>query len=189
MSWFFKSLQSNEDPESSDLKSADSHSSSPERSPFGDSQGDPGIKDDVSGLLRGVANFLAPPPSSSAGDSADSTSKTLDGIRNDLVEIGGTFKSKLSLLSSNKVVTGISELASQLLHFEGPIAEDDREGDGGGYDSDDGFVPGTTDEVVRFVREIAMRPECWTEFPSPLDHGISNLFRLWVSLFFSIQYI
>lgn len=170
MSWLFKSLQSN-------------HGAvSPERSPTADRPGGSVLKDDVSVLLRGVANFLAPPPSpSSAGDSPASSSKTLDGIRNDLVEIGGTFKSSLSLLSSNKVVTGISELASQLLQFEGRVVEDDQEeGDGEAYPSDDSVVPGTTDEAVRFVRQISSRPECWTEFPSPLDNGISILLRFCV---------
>ncbi|KAF7806433.1 uncharacterized protein G2W53_038594 [Senna tora] len=149
MSWLFKSLQSNQEPpESPQLRAAVNHSSSPEeRSPSADRHA---LKDDVSVLFRGVANFLAPPPSSSssAGDSPVSpSSKTLDGIKSDLVEIGGTFKSSLSLFSPNKVVTGISELASQLLQLEDRVVGDDREeGDGEGYPGDDEIVPGTTDE-------------------------------------------
>ena len=129
------------------------------------------VKDDLSLIFRGVANFLAPPPSSSpsAGDSASSPpSQAFTGIRNDLVEIGGSFKSSLSLLSPNRAVTGISKLASQLLQLE---PDQQRPVDGG-----DDAVPGTTDEVVRFVKEISTRPECWTEFPLPLHN------RNWTSL-------
>ncbi|XP_028753924.1 uncharacterized protein LOC114713442 isoform X2 [Neltuma alba] len=177
MSWFFKTLQSNDDLQSPHPHTAVTSASSPERSSSGNRHGGSAIKDDVSSLFRGVANFLAPPPSSSsAGNSVDSSSRSLDvdGIRNDLAEIGGTFKSSLSLLSSNKVVTGISEFASQLILPEGQALEDDQGDDNGeGDDRNDGVVPGTTDEVVRFVREISRRPECWIEFPSPLDHDFS----------------
>ncbi|PNX95705.1 hypothetical protein L195_g018899 [Trifolium pratense] len=124
---------------------------------------DHGVKEDLSLIFRGVANFLAPPPSSSSSSSSTTSStvestppsKTLTGIRNDLVEIGGSFRSSLSLLSPRKAVTGISKLASQLLQSE----RDQEE------------VPGTSDEVVRFVKEISTRPECWTEFPFPLHNG------------------
>ncbi|KAL2338416.1 hypothetical protein Fmac_012862 [Flemingia macrophylla] len=150
MSWLFKSNQP--DTQSSHLHrtAADSHA----------------VKDDISHLFRGVANFLAPPPSFSSAVAADSSSSSssqaLTGIRNDLVEIGGSFKNSLSLISSNKAVTGISKLASQLLQFE----PDQRR-------SNDGAVPGTTEDVVRFVKEISRRSECWTEFPLPLHNEFS----------------
>ncbi|KAL1372253.1 uncharacterized protein [Arachis hypogaea] len=130
------------------------------------------VKDDISLIFRGVANFLAPPPSSSSSSSAaDSSSsppsQALTGIRNDLEEISGSFKNSLSLLSSNRAVTGISKLASQLLQLE---PDHKRQGDDGG---DGDAVPGTTEEVVRFVKEISTRPDCWTEFPLPFHHDFS----------------
>ncbi|KAK1550232.1 hypothetical protein Q3G72_015886 [Acer saccharum] len=166
MSWLFKSLQSN-----------DSDSSPPDDSPTDHNPA--GVKDDLSVIgetigrqLRGVAAFLAPPPntgqepqpplsdSSSSSSSSSSQSLALLGIRNDLVEIGGSFKSGLSILSSNKAVTGISKFASNLLQFQDQ--EDDRDGD---FDE----VPGITEEVVEFVKEISQRPACWTDFPLSLD--------------------
>ncbi|KAI9192217.1 hypothetical protein LWI28_019690 [Acer negundo] len=168
MSWLFKSLQSN-----------DSDSSPPDNSPS--DRNPAGVKDDLSVIgetigrqLRGVAAFLAPPPntgqepqpqpplsdSSSSSSSSLSQSQALLGIRNDLVEIGGSFKSGLSILSSNKAVTGISKFASNLLQFQDQ--EDDRDGD---FDE----VPGITEEVVEFVKEISQRPACWTDFPLSLD--------------------
>ncbi|KAK3213149.1 hypothetical protein Dsin_017855 [Dipteronia sinensis] len=163
MSWLFKSLQSN-----------DSDSSPPDDSPT--NRNPAGVKDDLSAIgetigrqLRGVAAFLAPPPNtgqepqppqSDSSLSSSSQSPALLGIRNDLVEIGGSFKSGLSILSSNKAVTGISKFASNLLQFQDQ--EDDRDGD---FDE----VPGITEEVVEFVKEISQRPACWTDFPLSLD--------------------
>ncbi|XP_045786646.1 uncharacterized protein LOC123881926 isoform X2 [Trifolium pratense] len=158
MSWLFNN-SNNPPTESSNL-----HRTAPPLS----TAVDHGVKEDLSLIFRGVANFLAPPPSSSSSSSSTTSStvestppsKTLTGIRNDLVEIGGSFRSSLSLLSPRKAVTGISKLASQLLQSE----RDQEE------------VPGTSDEVVRFVKEISTRPECWTEFPFPLhnDCSLSN---------------
>lgn len=162
MSWLFNSNHPN--PESSNLHPAVINSSPPPLS----TAVDHGVKDDLSIIFRGVANFLAPPPpsssSSSSGESTAPPSKTLTGIRNDLVEIGGSFRSSLSLLSPRKAVTGISKLASQLL-----LPERDHE------EVDGGAVPGATEDVVRFVKEISTRPECWTEFPFPLHNGTSTL--------------
>ncbi|KAI5416144.1 uncharacterized protein LOC127073503 isoform X1 [Lathyrus oleraceus] len=162
MSWLFNSNHPN--PESSNLHPAVINSSPPPLS----TAVDHGVKDDLSIIFRGVANFLAPPPSSSSssssGESTAPSSKTLTGIRNDLVEIGGSFRSSLSLLSPRKAVTGISKLASQLL-----LPERDHE------EVDGGAVPGATEDVVRFVKEISTRPECWTEFPFPLHNADCSL--------------
>ncbi|CAJ1944638.1 unnamed protein product [Sphenostylis stenocarpa] len=158
MSWFFKS--NNLGAESSDLNYRTVIHSSPSPLPAADRHG---VKDDISYIFRGVANFLAPPPSSSS--SSSSSSQALTGIRNDLVEIGGSFKNSLSLISTNKAVTGISKFASQLLQLE---PDQQR--------SNDEAVPGTTEDVVRLVKEISARPQCWTEFPLPLhnDFSMSN---------------
>jgi len=160
MSWFFKS--NHPDPESSQFNDRTVTQSSSPPLPAADRHG---VKDDISHIFRGVANFLAPPPSSwssasSSSSSSSSSSQALTGIRNDLVEIGGSFKNSLSLISTNKAVTGISKFASQLLQLE---SDQQRSNDA---------VPGTTDDVVRFVKEISVRPQCWTEFPLPLHNGI-----------------
>lgn len=162
MSWLFKSLQSNDSD------------SPPDTSPT--NRNSP-VKDDLSGFgetigrqLRGVAAFLAPPPITgqdsqpppSDSSSPSSTSQqAILGIRNDLVEIGGSFKSGLSLLSSNKAVSEISKFASNWLQFE----NEDDDDDGGDFDG----VAGITEEVVEFVKKIAQRPQCWTDFPLSLD--------------------
>ncbi|KAJ0031244.1 hypothetical protein Pint_13792 [Pistacia integerrima] len=165
MSWLFKSLQSDA-PDSPPPQHEDDSSTNR----------DGGVKDDLSHIgerigrqLRGVAAFLAPPPLTAterqshpppqSPDSPSSPSAALLGIRNDLVEIGGSFKSGLSLLSSNKAVTGISKFASNLLQFQNQDEYDDE------FDG----VPGITEEIVEFVKKISERAECWTEFPMSLD--------------------
>lgn len=153
MSWLFKSLQSD-------------GSDSPQSSP---TNRNGGVKEELSVLgenigrqLRGVAAFLAPPPiTESQSQSRPSDSPTLQGIRDDLVEIGGSFKSGLSLLSGNKAVAGFSKLASNLLQFRN---QDD-------YGEEFDGVAGITGEVVEFVKEISLRSECWTDFPLSLDDG------------------
>ena len=179
MSWLFKSFQS-DGPDSSE-QDHDDHS--PSTTPRG-------VKDDLSALgqtlgrqFRGVANFLAPPPpssiaavdpspsSSSSQSQSQSQSQALVGIRNDLVEIGGSLKSRLILLSSAKVVSEISKLASNLLQFENNEEEEEEEEEAFRLDEDDDDVPGVTDDVLDFVSEISTRPELWTDFPLPLDNN------------------
>ncbi|KAK7832617.1 hypothetical protein CFP56_026238 [Quercus suber] len=188
MSWLFKSFQS-DGPDSSE-QDHDDHS--PSTTPRG-------VKDDLSALgqtlgrqFRGVANFLAPPPppssiaavdpSSSSSElqsqsQSQSQSQALVGIRNDLVEIGGSLKSRLSLLSSAKAVSEISKLASNLLLFENNEEEEEEEEEEEAFrqDEDDDDVPGVTDDVLDFVSEISTRPELWTDFPLPLDNNDFNM--------------
>ncbi|XP_043699443.1 uncharacterized protein LOC122650181 [Telopea speciosissima] len=144
-----------------------------------------GVKEDLSELgktisrqLWGVASFLAPPPVTSSPQSPvdststdDSSSQTLLGIRSDFAEIGGSFKSGLSLLSTNKAVNEISRLASNLLLF--PKDGDDEEGedvDEFSVEGHGGDIVGVTEEVLEFVREMSMRSECWTDFPLSLEN-------------------
>ncbi|XP_065850213.1 uncharacterized protein [Euphorbia lathyris] len=182
MSWLFKSLQS-DDPEDFSL------SSSPDQPPLESPIDRGGVKEDLSVIgesigrqLRGVANFLAPPPSppsttdnkSQLSDSFSSSTSTptqsqaLLGVRKDLAEIGGSFKSGLSLLSSNRAVSEISKLTSSLLQFQSNDNEG-RDDDNYDYDCEDDYIPGITDEVMNFVKEITVRPECWTDFPLSLE--------------------
>ena len=172
MSWLIKTLRSN-DPQESTSPPAETLSG--------------GVKEDLSVIgqtigrqLRGVAAFLAPPPPNDAAESSPE-SEALAGIRNDLVEIGGSFKSGFTLLSSNsnRAVSEISRFASNLLQLQDKAEaeeeeeDDDDDDDGYGYGYGDGSdgVPGITDEVLQFVTEISKRPELWTHFPLQLNHG------------------
>ncbi|OMO81237.1 hypothetical protein CCACVL1_12524 [Corchorus capsularis] len=176
MSWLLKSLQF-DDPDSSTLSPDDDHSPTNRNG---------GVKEDLSVLgetigrqLRGVAAFLAPPPSSPPSVTAaereqkqeeeevEEPSNKLLGIRNDLAEIGGSFKSGLSMLSSNKAVTEISKFASSFLQFPN---EDDHGDHDDEDDDEDDEVPGITEDVVDFVKEISNRPEFWTDFPLSPDN-------------------
>ncbi|ESQ51162.1 hypothetical protein EUTSA_v10022763mg [Eutrema salsugineum] len=153
MSWLSKSRS--DDPEPS--------------SPSGTSHGG-GVKEDLSSLgltigrqLRGVAAFLAPPPSPPSDPvkerlSTDSpTQLAILGIRNDLAEIGGKFK------------TGISNFASNLLQFPSNIYEGDRDSRRSRFDNDQfDRVPGISEEVLDFAIKISSRPGCWTDFPLSL---------------------
>lgn len=133
-----------------------------------------GVKEDLSELTKtltrqfwGVASFLAPPPPSDhspVSNSQPSDPEGVDvdarsGIRSDFAEIGGKFRTGISKLSSNIAVSEITKLASNLLQL-GPEEEN--------YDLLRGAV-GVTDEVVAFVRDIAMHPETWLDFPLPED--------------------
>ncbi|GAB4828242.1 hypothetical protein Ancab_035154 [Ancistrocladus abbreviatus] len=187
MSWLsiplpnpFKALQFTDDDE----EAIPSDSNQPQLDDNAAAVGAGGVKDDLSVIsetigrqLRGVAAFLAPPsqPSQSAahdddngdvgGDSADSSSPTFAGIKSDLAEIGGSFKSSLSLLSANKAVSELSRFASNFLQLN-----DDNEGDDGGGGEEEGVaVVGITDEVVEFVKETSLRSECWSDFPLELN--------------------
>lgn len=138
-----------------------------------------GVKEDLSELsktftrqLWGVASFLAPSPSdlnpqsldrSESSDRDDSNSAGIDGIRSDLSEIGGRFRTGISKLSSNKAVSEFSKIASNFLQFvseEGETLEDYARGG----------VVGITEEVVAFARDVAMHPETWLDFPLPNGH-------------------
>lgn len=139
----------------------------------------PSVRDDLSVLgqtigrqLRGVADFLAPPPLSTSTASTavvapvdDTSSEKFLGVKKDLVEIGGSFKTSLSLLSSNKAVTKISRFATNLLQLR--HGNDDEE--------DDDDAVGITEDVVEFVVKISKRPELWTDFPLALGDGISHI--------------
>lgn len=138
-----------------------------------------GVKEDLSELTKtltsqfwGVASFLAPPPQSDSYKPIDNSKLDPDeeesdpaagivGLQTDFAEISGKFRSGISLLSSNMAVSEITKMASNLLQL-GPEEEEE----GKGFDLDKG-VAGVTEEVVAFVRDIAMHPETWLDFPLP----------------------
>lgn len=149
-------------------------------SPRDGEDGDPsrGVKEDLSEItealsrrFRGVASFLAPPPSSAAsgGDAdpvEDSDALAFAGFRSDLAEIGGRFRSGISRLSSSKAVSEFSKIASTFLPLGPGEGEDwdaeDEEGSESKYRTN---AIGVTEEVMAFVRNISMHPETWLDFP------------------------
>ncbi|KAK1389453.1 BSD domain-containing protein [Heracleum sosnowskyi] len=179
-SWLSLSLfDNNKDKEDDDDNEVDEEDEDhPNQNPSSPSVTTSDISAVISRQFRGVAAFLAPPPISpdsdeiSAGVSAVSPpSSPLVGIKNDLVEIGGSFKSKLSLISSNKAVTEFSRFANSLLQFGDDDEEEDEKVQKQGL--------GLSDEVVSFVEDISERPELWTDFPLSFgnDFDMSDIQR------------
>lgn len=148
------------------------HSGDPESSDIASR----GVKEDLSEISKtltrqfwGVASFLAPPPPSSdpqnpisdnGSDASDPAG--ISGIRSDFAEIGGKFRTGISKLSSNKAVSGITKMASNLLQLGS-----DEHGSVEEYVYAALGVVGITDEVVFFVRNISMHPGTWLDFPLP----------------------
>ncbi|KAG0468852.1 hypothetical protein HPP92_018180 [Vanilla planifolia] len=152
-----------------------------------------GVKEDLSELTKtitrqlwGVASFLAPPPTSDSfhGDPSDQAAAVVSeevevtesprfaGIRSDFAELGGRFKSGISILSNTKAVSEISKIASTFL----PLGDDGVEEDVDNGEDDekaDSGTAGITDEVMLFVRSISMHPETWLDFPliAEVDYG------------------
>ncbi|XP_075509833.1 uncharacterized protein LOC142546165 [Primulina tabacum] len=128
-----------------------------------------GVKDDLSAVFRGVAAFLAPREGGSSSAVSSSSSDAIAGIKNDLAEIQGSFKSGLSLISS--------KLTSNFLLFKGQLDDDDA--DEMEEEDEDEDAVGITEEVVDFVRKLSTRPELWIDFPLSLadDFDISDYQR------------
>ncbi|VFQ83408.1 unnamed protein product [Cuscuta campestris] len=153
----------------------------PFKSPDDDDENPSAPDPSLPALFRGVASFLAPPPAGSpsadGGDdlSASESSQAIAGIRSDLAEIGDSFKSSLSLLSSSKAVSEISKLASNFLNFKDDEVKEELEEEEEEEEDEEDMI-GITDEVVDFVRTISERPQLWTDFPISLpdDFHISD---------------
>ncbi|KNA22935.1 hypothetical protein SOVF_029330 [Spinacia oleracea] len=144
----FKSLQFSNDEEEEDDE---------EDNPGNDAvSSGVGVKEDFTAIGESIGRqfraFISPETSNSC-DGGSPSSRTFEGIRSDLEEIKGTFKSSLSLFSSNRAVSEISKLASNFLHLN------DEENDVNRVNS-----------IIEFAQQISNRPELWTEFPLSLDH-------------------
>ncbi|GMI68011.1 hypothetical protein like AT3G49800 [Hibiscus trionum] len=168
------------DPNPNQASPSNSRSSSDPNTPRG-------VKEDLSELTKtlsrqfwGVASFLAPPPTDSPEQQSDhpveeekslgspsedppelSDEALIAGIRSDLSEIGGKFKTGISQLSNNINVSEFTKIASNFLQF-GSEEEGLEQ-----YAS--GYAVGVSGEVVAFARDIAMHPETWLDFPIPDD--------------------
>lgn len=149
-----------------------------------------GVKEDLTEFkqtltrqLWGVASFLAPPPAQSSapfnphdvesisdleqcepsdqsvsGEISDEETFDSVGIRDDIAEIGGRFRPEISNPSNNRAVSEISEMDSNFLPFRSDGRDSVEE-----YDFEG--IPGITEEVLAFARNIAHHPETWLDFP------------------------
>ena len=161
--------KSESDPNPTQSSPSHSRSSSDPNTPRG-------VKEDLSELTKtltrqfwGVASFLAPPPPPSSDQPPGHTEEEkylwppssdpdelpdealIVGIRSDLSEIGGKFKTGISKLSNNIAVSEFSKIASNFLQFGS------KEESFAKYDSKN--IVGLTEEVVAFARNIAMHTE------------------------------
>lgn len=180
MAWLARSiansLKLNEDDEDDENQRVVDESG-PSQSPS-ESQSPRGVKEDISELTKtlrsqfwGVASFLSPPSTSpdlqeryqapDHSDEGDGEEDLIAGIRNDFAEFGGRFKTGISKLSGNLPVSEFTKIASNFLQLgsDGVDPED--------YDAGDAI--GVTEELVAFVRDLAMHPETWLDFPLPDD--------------------
>ncbi|XP_010533314.1 PREDICTED: uncharacterized protein LOC104809117 [Tarenaya hassleriana] len=108
-----------------------------------------GVKEDLSVLgqtigrqLRGVAAFLAPPPCFGGGSR------------------GGAAQSadyNVGFVGATGASADLDERGREETEFE---SEDDEFNE----------VPGISEEVIVFAKEISTRPGCWTDFPLSLDN-------------------
>lgn len=200
MSWFARSIANTlKLDDENDFVSRPNHDhSTEEKNQTDDNDSSPvspsrGVKEDISELTKtltrqfwGVASFLAPPPQSDPykpiedpnsepdrnSNEEESDPAGIAGLRSDIAEIGGRFKTGISKLSKNIPVSEITKMASNLLQL-GP-EEEEEEGRG---------AVGVTEEVVAFVRDIAMHPETWLDFPLLDDEDDEGVFSLFHFLF------
>lgn len=127
---------------------------------------------------------------SSSGSPAENA-QGLTGIRSDFAEIGGSVKTGLSRISSNKAVHGISKLASTFFPFrkesdgeefeeEDFGAFEEEEEESGALEEEESLksAVGVTDEVLTFARNISMHPETWLDFPLFYDEDDPDDFNL-----------
>ncbi|KAF3784491.1 hypothetical protein EJ110_NYTH23279 [Nymphaea thermarum] len=103
-------------------------------------------------------------------------SPRMSGIRSDLSEIGGRFRTEISRLASgNKAVSEISRFASSFL----PFGSGDEEGYSEGIrDEAIAGAVGVTEEVLTFARNISMHPETWLDFPLFTDDEDDDDFEM-----------
>lgn len=173
MAWLARSiansLKLDEDDDDVEKKPQSGDESVPNQSVSESSQSPRGVKEDISELTKtlrsqfwGVASFLSQPPpnpqernqSPDRAEEEEEDEDLIAGIRSDFAEIGGRFRTGISKLSENLPVSDFTKMASNFLQLGSE-----------GVDPKD--VVGVTEELVAFVRDLAMRPETWLDLPLP----------------------
>ncbi|KAG9140910.1 hypothetical protein Leryth_010437 [Lithospermum erythrorhizon] len=86
----------------------------------------------------------------------------VSGIRSDLSEIGGRFKSGISKLSENIKVSEITKMATGWREFLEKAVEEMNE-------EEAKKAVGVSEEVVAFAKDVALHPGTWLDFPLPDD--------------------
>ncbi|XP_009150678.1 uncharacterized protein LOC103874029 [Brassica rapa] len=174
MAWLARSIANSlklDEDDGDDEKRLSGEDSVPNQS-VSESQSPRGVKEDISELTKtlrsqfwGVASFLSQPSPSpdlqernqSPDDAEEEDEDLIAGIRNDFAEIGGRFRTGISKLSENLPVSDFTKIASNFLQL----------GSEGADPKDYGDVIGVTEELVAFVRDLAMHPETWLDLPLP----------------------
>ncbi|XP_020884750.1 uncharacterized protein LOC110229306 [Arabidopsis lyrata subsp. lyrata] len=169
MAWLARSIANSLKLDEEDEDDDQKHANQPPSESVSDSQSPRGVKEDISELTKtlrsqfwGVASFLSQPSSSpdlqernQTPDHAEEDEDLIAGIRNDFAEIGGRFRTGISKLSGNLPVSEFTKIASNFLQLNSEDVD---------YD-----VIGVTEELVVFVKDLAMHPETWLDFPLPGD--------------------
>ncbi|KAG7535643.1 BSD domain [Arabidopsis thaliana x Arabidopsis arenosa] len=173
MAWLARSIANSLKLDEEDEEDDQKRPNQPPSESVSDSQSPRGVKEDISELTKtlrsqfwGVASFLSQPSSSpdlqernQSPDHAEEGEEDEDliaGIRNDFAEIGGRFRTGISKLSGNLPVSEFTKIASNFLQLS---SED--------VDPKDYDVIGVTEELVLFVKDLAMHPDTWLDFPLP----------------------
>ncbi|KAK1276634.1 hypothetical protein QJS04_geneDACA016014 [Acorus gramineus] len=185
MSWLARSLVNSLRSDGDDDEKIDGGDGGTNSEADGTESPGRGVKEDLSELTKtltrqfwGVANFLAPPPQASSSDNLEAkeedaaaaaaeeegrSPRTEGGIRSDLADIGGRFRTGISRLSRNRAVAEISKIASSFLPLGLEGSDDDDLSDGAHLDVEGAI--GVTEEVLAFARNISRHPETWLDFP------------------------
>ncbi|KAF8059536.1 hypothetical protein N665_1229s0001 [Sinapis alba] len=171
MAWLARSIANSLklDEDDEDVEKPRPGDDSVQNQSVSESQSPRGVKEDISELTKtlrsqfwGVASFLSQPSPSPDLQERNQSPEEEDedliaGIRNDFAEIGGRFRTGISKLSENLPVSDFTKIASNFLQL-GSEGVDPK-----------GDVIGVTEEVVAFVRDLAMRPDTWLDLPVPDD--------------------
>ncbi|KAJ0241992.1 BSD domain-containing protein [Hirschfeldia incana] len=187
MAWLARSianslkLDEDDDGDIEKPRPGDDESSSVQNQSVAESQSPRGVKEDISELTKtlrsqfwGVASFLSQPSPSpdlqeernhqSPDHAAEEEEEDLiAGIRSDFAEIGGRFRTGISKLSENLPVSDFTKIASNFLQL-------------GSEGVDPKGAIGVTEEVVAFVRDLAMYPETWLDLPVPDEDDDDDTF-------------
>jgi hypothetical protein len=180
MAWLARSIANSLKLDEED-EDDDKHLNQQPSESVSDSQSPRGVKEDISELTKtlrtqfwGVASFLSQPSSSpdlqernQTPDHPEEDEDLIAGIKNDFAEIGGRFRTGISKLSGNLPVSEFTKIASNFLQLS---SED--------VDPKDYDVIGVTEELVAFVKDLAMHPETWLDFPLPDDDDSFDDFEL-----------
>lgn len=189
MAWLARSIANSLKLDEEEKDDDEKHPNQPPSESVSDSQSPRGVKEDITELTKtlrsqfwGVASFLSQPSSSpdlqerNHAEEGEDDEDLIAGIKNDFAEIGGRFRTGISKLSGNLPVSEFTKIASNFLQLGS------EEGNPKDYEA-----IGVTEELIVFVRDLAMHPETWLDFPLPdeddsFDGKLSVLFDFMIGI-------